>query len=453
MRHLLALLLLLASPALAQTPGTLNLSGPSTGGPVVTTATINGAVNAQLGAKADAVNPVFTGNLTLTGNATMGGTLGATGAGAIGGTLTLGAGGAGGQRIQASGTGNWTFQPGGASSVFNFTSSGGTSLLQIGSAANQVTSETQLVLKSNTDWTTSSLTGSTPLQNSQTLTGTFTGAGAAFLGFRFNTTDSIVATSVGAVIGDLTMSVGAGAVGPRHPLNIKMSQTATTQNLLGVSSGTYDGIDILTQMLSNDNGTGLTPSTSHGAMSAINPVTHWGPLATFTSGGSGAEIDLYAETGSSMMDKIGLLVDLQPLDRVQAARDDIAIAIDKSSASTPGWLEGISFGRQGGSFGVAATGTLISGVGNGGAGFTVARGVDWSLGTFTGNAWNDGHTKLTGDGEIIAAKITDPASAPGAASFKLTVVAGTNAGSCKLIARAGTSATPVTIIDNVGSGC
>ena len=60
---------------------------------------------------------------------------------------------------------------------------------------------------------------------------------------------------------------------------------------------------------------------------------------------------------------------------------------------------------------------------------------------------------LTVGNELTAAKITDPATAPGAGEFKVTVVAGTTAGTCKLIARAGTSTTPVTIIDNVGSGC
>lgn len=50
-------------------------------------------------------------------------------------------------------------------------------------------------------------------------------------------------------------------------------------------------------------------------------------------------------------------------------------------------------------------------------------------------------------------KITDPGTAPGAAKLALRVVAGTNAGTCKIIAYAGTSTTPVTIADNVGSGC
>ncbi len=58
-----------------------------------------------------------------------------------------------------------------------------------------------------------------------------------------------------------------------------------------------------------------------------------------------------------------------------------------------------------------------------------------------------------GIGELGIAKITDPNTAPGAAMFKMTVVAGTNSGTCKIVARAGTSATPVTVIDNVGTGC
>jgi hypothetical protein len=44
-------------------------------------------------------------------------------------------------------------------------------------------------------------------------------------------------------------------------------------------------------------------------------------------------------------------------------------------------------------------------------------------------------------------------SAPGAGFGALQWVAGTTSGTCKLVALAGTSATPVTIVDNVGTGC
>lgn len=56
-------------------------------------------------------------------------------------------------------------------------------------------------------------------------------------------------------------------------------------------------------------------------------------------------------------------------------------------------------------------------------------------------------------GEIASPKITASGSAPGAGFGKMEWVAGTTGGSCKLIAYAGTSTTPVTIVDNVGSGC
>lgn len=46
-----------------------------------------------------------------------------------------------------------------------------------------------------------------------------------------------------------------------------------------------------------------------------------------------------------------------------------------------------------------------------------------------------------------------PVAAPGAGKCVTFAVAGTNAGSCKLQAQCGTSTTPVTIVDNVGSGC
>jgi Pectate lyase superfamily protein len=49
-------------------------------------------------------------------------------------------------------------------------------------------------------------------------------------------------------------------------------------------------------------------------------------------------------------------------------------------------------------------------------------------------------------------KVTTAAAAPGATLAKLALLPGTNAGTAKLVMYAGTSTTPVTIIDNVGTG-
>lgn len=67
---------------------------------------------------------------------------------------------------------------------------------------------------------------------------------------------------------------------------------------------------------------------------------------------------------------------------------------------------------------------------------------------------NVGTAQPTGsNGEMAFTKISDPNTAPSAGFLKLTVEAGTSGGTCKLVARAGTSTTPVTVVDNVGSGC
>lgn len=55
--------------------------------------------------------------------------------------------------------------------------------------------------------------------------------------------------------------------------------------------------------------------------------------------------------------------------------------------------------------------------------------------------------------QLELAKLGSTPSTAGAGLGILFMTAGTNAGSCKLQMIAGTSATPVTIVDNVGSGC
>lgn len=55
-------------------------------------------------------------------------------------------------------------------------------------------------------------------------------------------------------------------------------------------------------------------------------------------------------------------------------------------------------------------------------------------------------------GELALQKIVPTGVAPGAAGLKVEVVCGTSAHTAKIIAYAGTSTTPVTVVDNVGSG-
>lgn len=85
---------------------------------------------------------------------------------------------------------------------------------------------------------------------------------------------------------------------------------------------------------------------------------------------------------------------------------------------------------------------------------TTTSSLDYNY-TSTGSASHftfDGAAPLSLAGWLTS-KLGGNPGAPGAASCIMSVVAGTNAGSCKLQATCGTSGTPVTIIDNVGSGC
>jgi len=58
-----------------------------------------------------------------------------------------------------------------------------------------------------------------------------------------------------------------------------------------------------------------------------------------------------------------------------------------------------------------------------------------------------------GPGNESLAKNASCVTAPGASALSICATPGTSGGTCKLVALAGTSTTPVTIIDNVGSGC
>lgn len=94
----------------------------------------------------------------------------------------------------------------------------------------------------------------------------------------------------------------------------------------------------------------------------------------------------------------------------------------------------------------ASVGTLLASLNTSGK-FTAV-----SLQASTVASFGAGSPTLS-SGEIGMTKISASGTAPGAGTAKFEWVAGTNAGSCKLISYAGTSNTPVSIVDNVGSGC
>jgi hypothetical protein len=104
---------------------------------------------------------------------------------------------------------------------------------------------------------------------------------------------------------------------------------------------------------------------------------------------------------------------------------------------------------------------LQTGVKNGGSNATAAtattaltiKGETQNINVATALTVGSSTAATLSTGETAGTKISASGTAPGAGYAKFEWTAGTTGGSCKLISYAGTSPTPVTIVDNVGSGC
>ena len=271
-------------------------------------------------------------------------------------------------------------------------------------------------------------------------------AAAASFGAFLQQTDNSTNTANGVGLQENLILNGSSVVGGRQAgifiLNV------------GVATGNTSGQDYVG--LASKCNLDATDASGASACFGSNPVSSIGVNVT-ASQNVGQEVDTWEQSGAVVTDRIGQqIVDVMGSTYgTQASRDDMALSLNNQYApsSTLGFKVGLSFGRAGGMFPVSTGGTLIGAQGGLGSTFTVAKGVDWHLGTFTGNTWNDGHTILTGAGEIIVSKIVDPGTAPGAGAVKLTAEAGTNAGTCKIVVRAGTSSTATTLLDNIGGSC
>jgi hypothetical protein len=343
---------------------------------------------------------------------------------------------------------NLTVTSGGASNPMLFKvgpNGGGAIMLELGGTGNDVAPQSDIVLPGGT-WGAAALVNNlAPIYQNTSFFGTTTEAQAAFGAFLQQTDDSSNTQNGTGLTENLILN-GSGVVGWRGAGLFNLLVNSVTGN---TSSMGYTGLTGKCYLNATDAATG---ASCFGA----NFVATIGQGIT-AAGNVGAEIDTWEQSGAVITDRIGQqIVDVQGSTYgTQATRDDVGLSLNNQYApsSTLGFKVGFEFGRTGGNFPVSTTGTLFGAQGSLGSRFTVLNGIDWHLGTFTGNTWNDGHTVLTGGGEIIVAKIADPGTAPGTGAVKFTVEAGTNLGTCKIVVRAGTSSIPTTLLDNIGGSC
>lgn len=368
------------------------LSGTFTGG-TFTGGTYSGAFTGSLTGGASLDMPLaggtMTGALTVpgvtnTGNETISGTLGVTGILSVGSTLNIGTG-------LAANANAFIKTPNGSNIILN---PQGTAYTQVDSPLNVIGT---ISPEASGVWSGSSYAGNSAIQENTTWTGTSTAGGNPTAFNAFTGVDSVdlsgAAFSTMMWVRDNISS--SAKKGGANALVVSLNLTGATGN---ASGSEYAGLTSTVNVTSGDNG---TSGHFQSSFTAANPVLQLSSAALYTAGGSGEEIDVgFAALATT---KIGLLVDQLSTDTTNATVDDMGIAIDAQSSGTSGFLDGLSFGRSGGAFPIKSSGTLIYGEGNGGAAFTVANGVDWHLGTFTGNSWNDGHITFTGTGHVIVA--------------------------------------------------
>lgn len=343
---------------------------------------------------------------------------------------------------------NLTMTSGGAASPILFKSGpngGGPILLELGGSTDDVAPQTNIDLPGGTWGVGSLINNVAPINQNATFFGSTTFAQASFGAFLQQTDDSSNIANGTGLTENLILN-GSGVVGWRGAGAFDLIISSPTGN---TSSMGYTGLTGRCVMAATDTTTGASCFGGN-LVATVYPGVK-------AAGNVGLEIDTQEEAGAIIAARIGeQIVDtLGATYGTQASQDDVALSLNNQYAptSTLGFKIGFEFGRSGGNFPISTNGTLVGAQGASGSGFTVSNGIDWHLGTFTGNTWNDGHTILTGSGEIIVAKITDPGTAPGVGSIKLTAEAGTNPGTCKIVVRAGTSSVATTLLDNIGSSC
>lgn len=244
-------------------------------------------------------------------------------------------------------------------------------------------------------WADSTIPGGPVIQNA-TFTGSTTSALSAF-GMFLQQTDNSSNTGANPVgIYEHLIMNGTSAVGARTAgqFVLDITQNANT------SAKVYVGLASSCNLNWTEPGNG-------GTCFGENPVASIGSGVT-ASQVVGGEADTWVQSGAVVHDKIGYqIVDvLGSTYGVQATGgDDVGLSINNQYApsSTLGRKVGLEFGRSGGFMGVSTTGTMIYAQGNLGAGFTVAKGIDWSLGTFTGNVLTFPSFSLDGSGNVVAA--------------------------------------------------
>lgn len=273
-------------------------------------------------------------------------------------------------------------------------------LMLMGGSSNDIIPMTNIHLQGGTWGSGPLINNLPPIFQNATFAGTNAGAAVAFGAFLQQVDQSIATNAFGyGVLEHLSVN-GSNSLGGR---------TAGQFNLDILLSGNADRVEWV--------GLGSKCNLMHsggGQDSCFgeNPVGHVGPGVTAWTV-VGGEANTWIEAGATVLDKFGWAI-VDTLGSIQATEDNIGLTINNQyePSSTVGHTVGIEFGKTGGHFPVSTTGTMIYGQELGQHAWTVANGIDWHLGTATGNWLKfDNVFTVTGAGAVSASAYSVGATA------------------------------------------
>nr|WP_294510055.1 hypothetical protein [uncultured Rhodopila sp.] len=312
-------------------------------------------------------------------------------------SMSVGAGGKSDFTTFQSGSGRYVTNLGSERNEWAIQTSHGASLIRAGGQSRQIDLDVPVNLDMSSvvsdfwygvGWSMPSITGTATLPESGLTAVTFAAANDSA------NVPTLTMLDVEDHYGGPTMT------GVRQAANFKLDMTARSGN---TKAGGL-GVPVTTMLIlnDNDNGTGLIGSDAKGAGTALNAVTQVNAGATYLSGVSIAELDIAAIAGSSMQQKIGILLARLPTDVTQGALYDAAISIQGSpQAPGQGWKIGLDFGSALSHFPVDPAGTLIHASTHDGT-MRAGTGIDWSRVTFSDSFLKSKGFTVDGDGNVAA---------------------------------------------------
>lgn len=200
------------------------------------------------------------------------------------------------------------------------------------------------------------------------------------------------------------INLQAGAVGGRTAFGIDFHQVGATN-----SNGVGQYYVALSAYATASYSAGGTSGTPMGILFGAVDSARLDTGATFWDGVCGYELDVGAQTGTSVAYKQGMKIVLWGSDAVAGTQGaDFCFSMNAMTGFVgPGWDVGYCFGSPDGVWAIKTTGTLIGTVptAQGGRAYTAQHGVDFSAVTFSQDAFKSNGFRVDGYGDIVSNQI------------------------------------------------